>query len=86
MKSQNEIIDRILAAYAIAGRGKLYDIDVLEIVFEGLMADFKITPKLKKRLWGIIKDVFNKERNGELFSGDVLEYLKNELNEFMSLT
>lgn len=84
MCNYGDVIEQIIALYSIAGKGNyLTDKEKLEKGFYALMDDCELSVDTTKRIWGIVSDIYNRERTDSL-QDDSITCLRHDLNEYFN--
>ena len=84
MCCDEDIIEQIVALYSIAGKGNyITDKEKLEESFYSLMSDCELSISSTKRIWGIISDIYNREKTDSLFD-DSIVCLRNDLSAYFN--
>lgn len=84
MCNYGDIIEQIVALYYIAGKGDyLTNKEKLEEGFYALMDDSELSTDTTKRIWGIVFDIYDRERMDSL-PDDSITCLRHDLIEFFN--
>lgn len=86
MDNIDEIIKGLAALYSIAGRGiYLTDYDVLKTGVLSFLKECGVPQINQSKIWGIVSDIYNRERNYSLKDDEIIITLEQELYEYFKI-
>ena len=86
MDNIDEIIKSLVALYSIAGKGMyLTDYDILKTGVLSFLKECGVPQINQSKIWGIVSDIYNREKNYSLKDDEIIITLEQELYEYFEI-